>query len=297
MLPLTQNFYVVSAYAELANDVDRSNDTSSIVLANTIATQLSSADYMNSFENDYDRASVKFDNLGHPGNSFGLSPVTKNSGLSALFYRATLAGGYPAGVETVSVTSPCVNVVAGSEYTISFYRKSNTSTTNGITNNAETAVLTGITDDVSVMQTIKPYSAVVTTVSGSGAWEKDSVVFVSPTTGTRYFTLSGRGTISATETVDVRFDDLKIRQSKLSGLSELSSTSFSVYPNPSNDIVTVTLSDELYNGTIRLMSTEGKVIESREFTNSAAQTFDVKSLNSGVYFFQVGNTTQKVIIK
>ena len=81
------------------------------------------------------------------------------------------------------------------------------------------------------------------------------------------------------------------------GIEEVSSANFTVYPNPANDVVTVSLADNTQNGSIVLTSADGKVIETRNFTNSSVESFDVKSLTSGVYFFQVGNTTQKVIIK
>jgi len=80
------------------------------------------------------------------------------------------------------------------------------------------------------------------------------------------------------------------------GIEEVTSANFTVYPNPANDVVTVSLADNT-NGSIVLTSADGKVIETRNFTNSSVESFDVKSLTSGVYFFQVGNTTQKVIIK
>ena len=81
------------------------------------------------------------------------------------------------------------------------------------------------------------------------------------------------------------------------GLDEISAANFSVFPNPANDVVTVSLSDNNQNGTIVLTSADGKVIETRNYVNSLSQSFDVKGLTSGVYFFQVGNATEKVIIK
>jgi hypothetical protein len=79
------------------------------------------------------------------------------------------------------------------------------------------------------------------------------------------------------------------------GIEENASSSFSVYPNPSNSIITVNLNSE--NGTIGFYSIDGKLIEKREFANETSVVFDVKSLTSGIYFFQIGNSTERVIVQ
>ena len=81
------------------------------------------------------------------------------------------------------------------------------------------------------------------------------------------------------------------------GLDEVKENSFSIFPNPTSDLVSISLGDNNQNGTIVLTSADGKVIETRNFSNASVQSFDVKGLTSGVYFFQVGNETQKVMIK
>jgi hypothetical protein len=85
--------------------------------------------------------------------------------------------------------------------------------------------------------------------------------------------------------------------SQCAGLEELSSENFTVFPNPANDVVTVSLADNARTGSIVLTSADGKVIETRNYSNSSVETFNVKSLTSGIYFFQVGNSTQRVIVK
>jgi hypothetical protein len=81
------------------------------------------------------------------------------------------------------------------------------------------------------------------------------------------------------------------------GIEENNSSSFSIFPNPTSDLVSISLGENNQNGTILLTSADGKVIETRNYSNASVQSFDVKGLTSGVYFFQVGNETQKVMIK
>ena len=78
-------------------------------------------------------------------------------------------------------------------------------------------------------------------------------------------------------------------------LEENNAANFTVFPNPANDVVTVSLTN-VTEGTIRLLSAEGKVIESKEVSSSVV-SFNVKSLNAGVYFIQVGQTIEKLMVK
>lgn len=78
------------------------------------------------------------------------------------------------------------------------------------------------------------------------------------------------------------------------GINEATENAFTVYPNPANDVVTVSLKGA--NGTISLVAADGKVIETRE-VSSTTETFNVRSLNAGVYFIQVGQSVQKLMIK
>lgn len=62
-----------------------------------------------------------------------------------------------------------------------------------------------------------------------------------------------------------------------------------------NSILTVNLSSE--NGTIHFFSVDRNLIETRVFNNLKSESFDVQSLSSGVYFFQTGNSTERVIVQ
>lgn len=84
-------------------------------------------------------------------------------------------------------------------------------------------------------------------------------------------------------------------------LEENTSNTFVVYPNPANETINVTFSNLSDNGTVQLFTAEGKVIESKEISNSMTATFDVVNLTSGVYYVVItsdnGRVSQKVIIE
>ena len=124
----------------------------------------------------------------------------------------------------------------------------------------------------------------------TGTWSPSTVS--NSVTSTTSYTFTPAAGLCATSTATA------IIVSSCAGIDETSTKVFSIYPNPANDFISVTFSDLTENnGTILLLSADGKVVETRNYSNASVETFDVKSLNSGVYFFQIGNTTEKVIIK
>ena len=94
------------------------------------------------------------------------------------------------------------------------------------------------------------------------------------------------------------FKSIEVVKCVAAGIEEAIISPFTIYPNPSNDVISVSFSElNSKNGTIKFISADGKLIESREYTNSSVETFDVKSLNPGVYFLQIDNSIEKVIVQ
>lgn len=85
------------------------------------------------------------------------------------------------------------------------------------------------------------------------------------------------------------------------GIGENELASFwSIYPNPSNQYVTINLNKFASENTIQFVTTTGQVV--RTFTTSDAMaTIDVSTFAKGVYFVtlqtELGNTTKRLVIK
>lgn len=82
------------------------------------------------------------------------------------------------------------------------------------------------------------------------------------------------------------------------GMTEVSKENFTIYPNPANDVLTLAftgLSNIPTN--VYFYTAEGKLVEKRVVENSLNTTFNISSLTAGIYFLQIGNTVQKVIIE
>jgi|GEM_PF-6793855 len=113
-------------------------------------------------------------------------------------------------------------------------------------------------------------------------------------------TVSAAGSYTATQTENncTSAASTAVVLADCSGIEELAN-GVAIFPNPAHDVINVTVNN--VNGTITLMTAEGKVVEARTVSTSTTEVFNVSDLNAGVYFFVVNNagsvSTEKVIIK
>ena len=78
------------------------------------------------------------------------------------------------------------------------------------------------------------------------------------------------------------------------GVPEMeSNTQFTVYPNPAVGQINVTLNK---NAEVTIHNIMGQTVMTME-GRIGVNTFDISSLNSGIYFLSAGNDTQKFVVK
>ena len=84
------------------------------------------------------------------------------------------------------------------------------------------------------------------------------------------------------------------------GLEEASNALFSVSPNPSNGVFTVT-ANEKDNYTLEVINVLGEIVTSKFIAGSINETINVSNLNAGIYLVKVSTATsqnvQRVVIK
>ena len=137
-----------------------------------------------------------------------------------------------------------------------------------------------------------PVTLTATGTTGTVTWSNQA-------TGTST-TVSAAGSYTATQSVNncPSANSNTVVLADCSGIEELAN-GVAIFPNPAHDVINVTVNN--VNGTITLMTAEGKVVESRTVATSTTEVFNVSDLNAGVYFFVVNNagsvSTEKVIIK
>jgi len=77
--------------------------------------------------------------------------------------------------------------------------------------------------------------------------------------------------------------------------------SFSIYPNPASNRITVEFPEYHNNINIKLMDVNGRVVNTYKFENTSLVTLQLNELTQGIYFLQAftgkGNITQKILIE
>lgn len=139
----------------------------------------------------------------------------------------------------------------------------------------------------------------------------DSLTFTIPPNGTdsikpNYGTdsIPGFGTIVVTVTVSGHsstVDTITFTGSTLpAGMSELSTNSFSVFPNPVNDVLCLR-SENKGDATLRIYNSSGQRVKEEVIVLRYEQVIDVSQLESGIYFIQLlsreGISTTKKVYK
>ncbi|MDD4148629.1 MAG: T9SS type A sorting domain-containing protein [Bacteroidales bacterium] len=84
------------------------------------------------------------------------------------------------------------------------------------------------------------------------------------------------------------------------GVFETEQTVFEInsFPNPVNDILNIDLSGvKSLNSTVSIFSLEGKMLQTKQITESGIISFDVSSLPAGMYICRFSNETEIKTVK
>jgi len=280
------NNYDVKAWVEQASDVNLANDTTALSFSNNVSIPLTSTSYVNGIETSAEVGEISIQ--GTAANFTGLSAGTFHSGLQALF--TTVAATNPAGTYDMIVSLPCMDVVNGETYRISYWRRTN-ATSGG---NGMSGLVTGTS--VSALTTVlKPLSSITPLTT----WLKDSVDYVATTTETRYFGISASGTVAAATQMNVRLDDINIAKVTSGvGIKTISSNNaISIFPNPTSGILNVNAIE--VNSSIEVINVIGEKVYSNTLVKGN-NSIDLSGLSNGAYFVKLNSnnqiTTKKVVL-
>ncbi len=280
--------YDMKAWSEVAGDIDLDNDTAFISVSNSITVPLTSATYSNGVESYYEYGSVNRTWVGS-GLPFDADNVNTHSGF--LSFNWTIPVGAPAATYTAINIYPCVDVVAGETYKISFWKK----TLSGFV--GQTAITTGTANTTAGTATVlKTYS--VSIITPGAAWAKDSVMYTPTTSGTRYFSIRGKGTVTASVGANVIIDDVMFQKvSGTVGIKTNSLSEISIFPNPTSGILNINATE--VNSSVEVFNVIGEKVYSNTLVKGS-NSLDLSGLSNGSYFVKMNSNnqiiTKKVII-
>ena len=93
---------------------------------------------------------------------------------------------------------------------------------------------------------------------------------------------------------------IRLKTDDVVGIEEATAALFSISPNPSNGIFTVT-ADVVDNYTLEVLNVLGEVVSTKSIEGSINETINVSELNAGIYLVKVSTATsqnvQRVVIK
>lgn len=81
------------------------------------------------------------------------------------------------------------------------------------------------------------------------------------------------------------------------GVNEVLSSNFTTFPNPANDIISLTNSNNVSVESIVISDINGRTVKNVNFTNVDQIQFNVSDLNSGVYFMNINTNEGKAVKK
>lgn len=221
-----------------------------------------------------------------------------------------IVGNYGAGAlvqdglsSVVSITPPTaaadnwmfsrgMNLSAGSTVTVNFYISNYTAapaTTAGnysltigtsATAGAQTTVMGSETGITSAAFALKSYSTVI------------------PSTGTYYFGLRNTSPATATGTHALIVDNFVVTEAL--STDEFLASHLNVFPNPANDVVTVSATDTSLSSVV-MTDINGRVVRTTALNNVTETQINIADLSQGVYFVKVtsdkGIATKKLVVE
>jgi bacillolysin len=139
-------------------------------------------------------------------------------------------------------------------------------------------------------------STTLTASNSGGTWSADCGTCIDPVSGVFNTALSGNGNFSVTYTLSGTCPDSETTVVSVIDcltLEEENNSGFSIYPNPSKDLIYVSNAKN-FSGTIEIQDMTGRIIYSNKITSSQLQ-ISLNEFADGTYVFIVKDENQNLI--
>lgn len=220
-----------------------------------------------------------FLNVGAAGNTLAQSGVT-----SAVCPSNTT------GPATGRLYSRGINLVANQPATVSYYVRNYLGT--GATGSASYQLTVGNAQTVAAQTTVLATEAAIANTT----FALKTFTYTPTTTGVYYFSFLNNSPLNANVQALI-VDTFSVSQ--VLSTSEFIASKFSVSPNPANDFITVSNSENIIVNRISITDLNGRVVKQNSYENVSNIQVNVSDLSSGVYMMNItsdkGSVTKKII--
>ncbi len=80
------------------------------------------------------------------------------------------------------------------------------------------------------------------------------------------------------------------------GIHKLEAATFSIYPNPASDLLSIRVPNDLVNSEIVIYDASMKIVKEEVLTSELTQ-FSVADLSTGIYFVKIGSAVERLVIR
>jgi hypothetical protein len=268
--------------------------------ANTYTIQGGSAVVSPTTTNSY--TVIGTSSAGCASSSFATSSVIVNSLPTITVNSGSICSGQsftimPSGASTYTFSGgPIVTPTTSSSYSVTGTSSAGCTSSTYVISNVTVNPLPTISVSSSTNQLCIGSAA---TLSATGAssytWNPSgtgSSIVISPTVNTTY-TVTGMDANGCQNTSTITQNVTNCGSMGLSSLSAEASATVDVFPNPFNDIITISFSRKI-SIPIQVFDIFGSMI-CETITDSSRTEIDLSKYSSGFYFIKIGNVTRKVI--
>jgi hypothetical protein len=185
-----------------------------------------------------------------------------------------------------------INLTAGSVATITYYVRNLQQTAS--TNLASYQLTVG-SDQTAASQT-----TVVATETGlaNTTFDLKTYTFVPATTGTYYFSFLHNSPANAVGTHALLVDNFTVSQ--VLATDSFISNKFSIYPNPTSGLVSLSNSESINVKSVSITDLNGRIVKQNNFDSVSDIQMNISDLSSGVYMMNINSdkgTAVKKLIK
>ena len=238
--------------------------------------------YLNTFDDvtkNYTDGFVGFSRLTSSATSTPANYADGGAGNSMYTYNDVA-------VSNLWAYSRAISLVAGEQVTIKF----KTRLYGTAPMNLALKVGTGQT---STLQTIPIQTFIV---SDAAAYTQQTATWTATTAGIYYFGFNNNSAANASQSF-LFLDTLEL--TSVLSTTEFLNSKFSVSPNPANDFISVTNSDNILVSGISITDLNGRVVKLNSYTNVSDIQLNVSDLASGMYMMNItsdkGSVTKKIV--